>query len=363
MRTTFFLSAILLTCAATAASAQTLPAYRATVVGTAPFSPSCFVSNLSDTGIQAGTCDPYGTYKGGIVSWRNGVATSFGKLPKGTFVQNRAVNSSGVVVGEGDTGDGRPHALVTFNGGLLQMKDGGVNDRAIGVTDSGVIFGNLIKSFDGQWLPVQWAPDPAKPDRYRATMLPLYNDGGDPKVLGGTLLASSNAGHAVGWANGSVIGQLGGFWNNDAAHTPVALSPLPGGWHSIAWGVNDLGQAVGESNSPLSVYTRAVLWQNDAAHSAVDLGALPGDTDSRAIFINDAGQIVGYSGNNVTGSSNHTFLYQDGVMADLSSLIADPAGGTWEIMSVAALNNAGQFIVAAKYNGQLYSNILLTPIQ
>lgn len=363
MRTKFSLSAILLTCAATAAGAQTLPAYRATVVGAAPFSPSCVVATISDTGILAGNCDPYGIYKGGIVSWRNGVATSFGKLPKGTFARANAINSLGVIAGEGDLGDGRPHALVSFNGALLQMPNGGVNDRAIGITDSGVIFGNLIKGFDGQWAPVSWAADPAKPDRYRSTTLPLYNDGGDPKLLGGYLVASNKAGQAVGWVNGGVIGQLGGFWNNDAAHTPVPLAALPGGWHSIAWGVNDLGQAVGESNSPLSVNTRAALWQNDAAHTAVDLGTLPGDTDSKAVFINTAGQIAGYSSNNVTKSDNHAFLYQNGVMADLSSLIADPANGTWQILSISALNNAGQLIVGATYNGQLYPNILLTPIQ
>jgi len=362
MRTRFSPSLYLLACAATAASAQTLPTFRATVVGSAPFSPSCFVSNISDTGIMAGTCDPSGAYGGGIVVWRNGVATSFGKLPKGTFAQNNGINSSGVVVGEADTGDGRPHAVVTYNGSLLQMKDGGVNDRAVGITDAGVIFGDLIKGFDAQWVPVMWAADPSRPDRYRATVLPYYNDGGDPKFLGAYLLASNKAGQAVGWINGSVIGQLGGFWSNDAAHTVVPLAPLPYGWHSVAWAMNDLGQAVGESNSPLSVYSRAVLWQNDAAHTPVDLGTLPGDSDSNAVFINTAGQVVGYSGNTTPGSSSRTFFYQDGTMAELSSLV-DAANGNWQITGVMSLNNAGQMIAIGTYNGQLVQNILLTPVQ
>ncbi|HEY2030684.1 MAG TPA: hypothetical protein VGH20_15915 [Myxococcales bacterium] len=363
MRLSFPLYAILFTFGAVAANAQTVPLYRATVVGSAPFSPSCFVSNLSDTGIVAGTCDPFGSYKGGIVEWRNGIATSFGKLPKGTSAQNRAINAAGVVVGDGDTGDGRPHALVSFNGALLQMKDGGVNDRAVGVTDSGVIFGNLIKSFSGQWSPVYWAEDPAKPSNYRVTLLPLYDDGGDPTVRGGSLQASNKTGQAVGWLNGSVIGQLGGFWNNDAAHTPVPLSALPGGWNAVAYGLNDVGQAVGAGNSPLSVYMRAVLWQNDAEHTAIDLGTLPGDTDSKAAFINTAGLIAGYSSNNITNSDNHVFVYQNGTMAALNSLIADPANGTWNFTGVNALNNAGQLLVIGTYNGQLFHDVLLTPIQ
>ncbi|HET7786383.1 MAG TPA: hypothetical protein VFL36_10450 [Myxococcales bacterium] len=356
------LSALVLASAAFAANAQALPTFRATVVGSAPFSTSCFVSSISDTGIMAGTCSPSGTYGGGIVAWRNGVATSFGKLPKGTFAQNNAINSSGVVVGEADIGDGRPHAVVTYNGSLLQMKDGGVNDRAIGITDTGVIFGDLIKGFDAQWAPVMWTVDPAKPDRYHATLLPDYNDGGDPKSVGAYLTASNKAGQAVGWINGSVIGQLGGFWNGDTAHAVVPLAPLPGGWHSIAWSMNDLGQAVGESNSPLSVYSRAVLWQNDAAHTPVDLGTLPGDSDSNALFVNTAGQIVGYSGNTTPGSSSRTFFYQGGTMAELSSLV-DGANGTWQITGVMSLNNAGQMIAVGTYNGQLVQNILLTPIQ
>jgi probable HAF family extracellular repeat protein len=235
------------------------------------------------------------------------------------------------------------------------MKDGGVNDRAIGITDTGVIYGNVIKGFDGVWTPVYWAPEVGKPDRYRMTALPFYNDGGDPKMFGGTLIASNKAGQAVGWINGSVIGQWGGFWNNDAAHIVAPLAPLPGAYHAIAIGINDVGQAVGYSSTPALFADHAVLWQNDATHSVVDLGVLPGDTASSAQFINNAGQIAGYSG-------TRTFFYQNGTMADLSTLI-DPSSGTWEIRSVLALNNAGQMIIGGIHNGQLVDNILLTPMQ
>lgn len=354
MRLKLTLSAILLTSAAVI-NAQTLPTFQATEVGAAPFSPSCFVSTLSDTGIMAGYCDPSGSYPGGVVVWRNGVATSFGKLPKGTYAEPRAVNSSGVVSGDADLGDGRPHAFITYKGALLQMKDGGVNDRGIGISDAGVIFGNVIKGFDSFWVPVFWAPEAGKPDRYRMTVLPFYNDGGDPKSFGATLIASNKSGQAVGWINGSVIGQWGGFWNNDAAHIVAPLAPLPGAYHAIAIGINDVGQAVGYSSTPALFADHAVLWQNDATHSVVDLGVLPGDTASSAQFINNAGQIAGYSG-------TRTFFYQNGTMADLSTLI-DPSSGTWEIRSVLALNNAGQMIIGGMHNGQLVDNILLTPMQ
>jgi probable HAF family extracellular repeat protein len=364
MRTKLSLSfsILLLACAATAASAQTLPTFQASQIGSAPFSPSCFVSSLSDNGILAGTCDPFGTYAGGIVVWRNGVATSLGTLPKGHYAAPNAINSFGVVTGEGDTGDSRPKALFSYKGALLETRDSGANSRGIGITDSGVIFGDLLKGFDSPWSPVFWTQEAGKPDRYRATVLPFYNDGGDPVSFGAYLQASNKASQAVGWINGSVIGQWGGFWNNDAAHTVAPLAPLPDGYHSIAWGVNDIGQAVGESStSTASMYP--VLWQNDAAHTVVSLGVLPGDVEGRADKINNAGQIVGSSlSSTAPGGMARVFFYQNGTMADLSSLI-DPSSGTWEIRSVMALNNSGQMVAMGLHNGQLVSNILLTPIQ
>ena len=355
------LISMLLTFAAAVTNAQTLPKYKATVVGSAPFSPSCFISVLSDTGVMAGACDPYGSYAGGIVVWRNGVATSYGKLPKGTYAEAHAINSMGVVAGDADTGDGRPHTYVTYKGALLQMKDSGANDRAIGITDGGVIFGNVIKGFDSPWTAAFWAPEAGKPDRYRMTMLPFYNDGGDPASLSSALQGSNKAGQAVGWINGSDNGQWGGFWNNDAAHTVAPLRPLADGNHSIAYSVNDLGQAVGESNSGM-IPMRAVLWQNDAAHTVVDLGTLPGDTISEAMLINNAGQIVGFSATGMTNGVSRMFFYQNGTMVDLNSLV-DQSNGTLEITSVMALNNAGQMIAGGRLNGQVTFNILLTPIQ
>lgn len=362
---TLSISILLLVAATGVATAQTLPRYQATVVGSASFSPSCVVGQINDAGVMAGSCDPYGSYGGGIVVWRNGVATSYGKLPKGTYSRSFAINSLGVVTGEGDTGDGRPHTVLTYKGALLQTKDSGVNDRGVGITDSGVIFGNLVKTFDGGWAPVFWTPEAGKPDRYRVTALPLYNDGGDPRYVAAYLQASNKAGQGVGSVSGTVIGYLGAFWNNDAAHSVVTLSPLPATWHSMAYGINDLGQAVGESDRG-TFFEHAVLWQNDATHSVVDLGTLPGDAASTAYFINNAGQIVGYSGAGITAgadaSPSRVFFYANGTMAELSSLV-DQSNGTWEITSVMSLNNAGQMIAAGRHDGQVTFNILLTPVQ
>jgi probable HAF family extracellular repeat protein len=48
-----------------------------------------------------------------------------------------------------------------------------------------------------------------------------------------------------------------------------------------------------------------------------DLGALPGDADSLAFGVNDRGQVVGTS----IGATLRAFLWQNGVMTDLNTLI------------------------------------------
>jgi probable HAF family extracellular repeat protein len=151
----------------------------------------------------------------------------------------------------------------------------------------------------------------------------------------------------VGWVQNSLFGQMGAFWNNDLNHTLSFLQPLPGDWTSIAWGMNDQGQAVGESHPPF--HTRSVLWMDDAAHTPIDLGMLDGDTDSRAIAINDLGQVIGVSVS--PSGAQRPFLWQNGRMVDVSSLL-DVSGADWVIQDLTAINTLGQIVGTGLYQGQ-----------
>jgi uncharacterized membrane protein len=135
----------------------------------------------------------------------------------------------------------------------------------------------------------------------------------------------------------TIVGQLGGFWNNDAAHTVTALQPIPGGYRSIAWALNDVGMAAGESDAP-GAWNHAVMWLNDAVHTPLDLGVLPGDTVSMAQGINSAGQAVGVSGAGIQPpfTGQRAFFYQDGAMAEFAALI-DPADGFWAVDAVVGM--------------------------
>jgi probable HAF family extracellular repeat protein len=345
--------------------AQTLPIYHVTEL-TPPAGAACAATTLNDAGVVAGSCVPSSasvqTY--GATVWRGGVATVIGVLPGGHYASPTAINSLGTVVGDADTSSPRPQAFVQTANGLLNIDpNNGGNSRSIGIMDNGVIFGNMTKSLSGNtssWNVVMWTQDPGHPDRYKENFLPKLQ-GGDQKTVGVFAWQSNKVGQVVGWVTNSVIGQLGGFWNNDAAHSVVALQALPGGNHSLAWALNDLGQAVGESNTPEGA-TRAVLWQNDAAHTAIDLGTLPGDTTSSANGVNSLGQVVGMSASGAfpTLTGIRSFLWQNGTMQELATLV-DPADGFWTVDSVSGINNAGQILAFGTSNGRS-AYILLTPV-
>jgi probable HAF family extracellular repeat protein len=140
------------------------------------------------------------------------------------------------------------------------------------------------------------------------------NDSGDVAGISGicqNAVGDLSAEHAVMWHNDvpTNIGNLGGAgWN-----TPMAI--------------NDRDEIVGFSdqtgddggNSPNSV---AFLWTRSGG--IVNLHALPGDTASQALGVNIQGTIVGISCPTVACATSRAFIYENGMMTDLNTLV--PAG-------------------------------------
>lgn len=103
---------------------------------------------------------------------------------------------------------------------------------------------------------------------------------------------------------------------------------------SKAQAINNNGQVVGYYLLA-SGKQRAFLYENE---TLIDLGTLPGDTQSGALDINDQGQIVGYSINS-NGASMRPFLYENGQMKELSSMLATTG---WTLQTATAINNRGE---------------------
>jgi uncharacterized membrane protein len=346
-------------------SAQAL--YRITGLAAPPGSAGCTATALNDAGDVVGSYSP-ATESGPVACvWRNGIFYPLGKLAGGNSSQATAINSLGVIVGDGDTGNFRPQGWVTTAAGLYNFfPNNGGNTHAVAISDAGAIGGYYTKSLSGYvsaWRGAIWTPGPKDPRKYRQVDLPRLI-GLDPTFKGTAALpmAFNQSGQAAGYAQNEVIGQHACFWDNDAAHSIVDLGVFPGDWSSLGWGMNDLGQVVGESHPPSG--SRPVVWDNDAAHTPVPLPLLPGDNYGTATVINNLGQVLGSSAASVPGTwdvgPSRLVLWRDGGVFELQSLL-DASGAGWTLTSAAAINNRGQIVGTGLYNGQPRS-FLMTPL-
>ena len=223
---------------------------------------------------------------------------------------------------------------------------GGNNGFATSVNSSGQVVGWAENTVHDptcvapqvlQFEAVVWGPG-----QHQMQQLPPYS--GDPdgaatgindngQVIGISGICQNAVGnqtaiHALLWQHGTVtnLGNLGGYaWN-----TPMAL--------------NNHGQIVGFSDLPGDQHGanpnfHAFLWTQN--RGIQDLGTLPGDAISEALGINDQGQVVGVSYG--AGFTNpRAFLWQDGVMTDLNTLI--PSGSSLYLQAAQEINDLGEIV-------------------
>jgi len=318
---------------------------------------NCAVSGINDFGEAVGQCD------GTATVWKNGAPTTLGRLAGGTYSLAEAINSREVTVGNGDTGDSRPKALLFRAGKVINIDPSAANAYAIYINDNGAIVGNALKGFGtcNSWVAAIYTEDPSKPGTFKRLDLQPY-PGGDGKVRCEFATGANQSLQVVGYVQSSLFGQRGAFWNNDAKHTLALLQPYADDWTSYAWAVNDLGETVGESHPPFG--NRPVIWKNDTQHTPVELPLLPGDNYGAATAANNVGGILGTSAYNVPGTWNvglsRVVLWQDGNVFDLQSLLDAVSGAGWVINSAAAINNLGQIVGSGVYNGDM-AVFVMTP--
>jgi uncharacterized membrane protein len=117
----------------------------------------------------------------------------------------------------------------------------------------------------------------------------IINLEGLPGSTDSVAYAINDAGQAVG---NSTIGVT--FATEWSGGSVVNLGGLSGSYASSANGINGAGQVAGFSFL-FGGTIRATEWGGGVGGSIINLGGLPGSTSSGASSINNTGQVVGYS--------------------------------------------------------------------
>jgi probable HAF family extracellular repeat protein len=298
--------------------------------------------------------------------WRNGVMMDLGTLGGPNSFSEWQPNDFGNAGGYSDTAIPDPNgedacgfgtqlicrAFYWAHGKMIpQPALGGNNSSGYGLNNLGEMAGTaenkvVEPTCDGvvqifQFKPVIWILG-------RVFELPTV--GGDPvgvayavndlgEAVGQTAPCDFSTSHAVLWKNGKAIdlGSLGGSENN---------SPQ---------GLNTFGQVVGYSGLAGDETFHAFLWQKG---KMTDLGTLPGDVHSVAETINSSGQIVGRSSDASFNGSG--YVWQNGVMTDFNTLI--PADSPLYVIECTSNNDLGQIVgIAVDSAGNTHA-FLATPV-
>jgi probable HAF family extracellular repeat protein len=274
----------------------------------------------------------------------NGAFTDLGAAAgPGTYSNAQAINNSGQIAGVFGGGSVTQHAFLysagTFNdlGAPPNMEIA----TAYGINNSGQVVG--------------WAEPSNSPDSDQAF---LYSGGAFHTLgtLGGAnswAYAINDSGQVVGWADSSAGNSRAFLYTNGGI---TDLGTL-GGASSTAHAINDAGEVVGASDPANAVNgnTHAFLYGNG---SMTDLGLLPGKPSSLAAGINDNGQIVGESFGG-PGLDSRAFLYENATMYDLNSLLVNQPG--YIVADALGINDSGQIVGIADMPGGNLNAVLLTP--
>ena len=316
-----FVYAMLAVLAALPGNAFAAPAklYLITDLGPIGSDARCVANAINASGIVAGYLRPSPTAAetcSEVAVWRGSAATATDAPGQAT-----AINANGDVVGF-TYGNSPQHAFIYHDGVMKNLGGlGGETSMALGVKDSGVVVGRA---------------DVGSAVFHAFT----WTAGGGMKDLNPRLGNPPSSEAAAINRAGQIVGILGceQAYLFDPVRGMKLLGALPGHGAAAASSLNNRGQVVGISMPDCndSIEAHAFFW--DPVKGMVDVGTL-GAYPTFANGINDEGVVVGESRKKRCASSR-AFIWQDGVMTDLNSLVSHSSG--WTLYAAAAINSRGQ---------------------
>jgi probable HAF family extracellular repeat protein len=132
-----------------------------------------------------------------------------------------------------------------------------------------------------------------------------------------------------------------------------------GGSYSGTYGIGDAGDVLGWANLANGAF-HAVIWPSGKT-KPTDLGVITGYTNSIATGIDSSGQIIGcLSNTNVCGSHAAAFLWENGDMVDLNTLVP-PHPGVQLTGGDAYINDRGEILTSGALSDGDYHVFLLIP--
>lgn len=239
---------------------------------------------------------------------RTYVVVDIGVLDGGDYSIGNAINGKGKVAGMATVMGGSQ--AITHGDGLVALGQPGVTSSANGINNDGEVVGFISSAELGGQRAIRWDE----------------NGETDLGTLGGPFSIAHGINDKGDVVGESTIGEADGAYSHAFLWHKNELSDLGtlGGDYSIAKGINDDGLVAGLSTvepgqQPYGPGCRAVLWGKDGL---VDLGALGGDV-AAAFAVNKKGWVAGgattENGIEYGGTGTHAFIWKDGEMIDLGA--------------------------------------------
>jgi probable HAF family extracellular repeat protein len=299
------------------------------------------IRDMSDAGVIVGvTVDPNETAVHGRIPYqdpfmlKNGQVVSLGSLTPApasgtTYGAANDINGSGQIVGYSYVSSaGQTHAFLYENGALKDISIGTGGSWAQAINESGQI---AIYTNSGTYI---------------------YTNGSTRLVPGSDQMfvpvAMNDSGQIAGTQSGAGAAT---FYDGSKL---INLAPLVPKTYSLATGLNNAGQVIGNGYSASGDDYQGFVY----AAGAVHLLTAPGSVQSYAESINNAGDVVGSIVN--TDKTVWPYLYRNGTMTNLNSLPGVAESG-WVLTTASKINNAGQILAAGYLNGQPKRCVLTPP--